>query len=194
MKNINLYNRYNQPYNNTYYAYFDSECGNHHVEYVDMTQDMLVKIAKRLTINYKETKKLDLSFMITHKLLFLEELVIGYASIQKLVVTEILSVYLWKEIFKIIDTDEYIIEANIKRYYSSCDIDYIIKNYEDGIQIEAGVNMKNIPLTPIVFCKEFIVTARSYMWYDIYHDIDTEFKLWLNQDPDLIERYLSRKI
>jgi len=202
MKDVNLYSKYNQPYNGEYYAYFNSACGFQHTEYVGMSKEMLVKIAKRLTINYSKTKKLDLEFFGTRRLLFLEHLLLGYSSVSKLVVTEILAVYLWEEIFKLIKENEYEIKAgdisNLAYVPFYCDIHYVIRNEDNGISIERVYEkfdnkINFIPQTPINFCKEFNIEAYGYdNFKDMFHNISTEFELWLNRDEDQAKRYYRK--
>ena len=191
-------------------AIFKSRSGNHHTDTIGMSEEMLEKLADRITTNFGKTNKLDLSFFGTTKLKWLEDLLLGYnpKSGRLMVVTEVLAVRLWTLIFNKIQKEEYLILGfdlvginesayndtypELKEYIDNKQIK--VKKKENGISYSTigirGIQERVLGQRSIEFV-ELNIQSDCYMWEDIDHSLEVEFNLWLNQDYALMERYTN---
>jgi hypothetical protein len=176
-------------------AYFEGFGGNHHTDYIGMSEDMLEIIADRLMVNFAETKKLDLSFFGTEKQKWLEQLVLGYNPWNdgRTVVTEILSQKLWTMILNKIKEKEYLItgfdlEGVNESFYDTAPMgikEHVGKKWikvrknPNGIsffslKLLGNVHERTLESHPIKFV-EFSLQSEGYNFTDINHTIEKEF-------------------
>jgi len=190
-------------------ATFKIYAGNHHTDYIGMSEEMLERIAKRITSDFKETNELDLSFLGNTKLKWLEDLLLGFnpwlGRDRPLMVTGILAERLWTLILDEIEKKEYVISGfdlkgisenafgnnlELKKYVEDKKI--IVKKKENGISYSTlgirGIQERVLNRCPIEFV-EWSIKSDCYKWEDIDHSLEIEFNLWLDKDAELLERY-----